>query len=86
MDLDGVVFDDYAGPDALDQRILGDNLPFCGDEFAQNAHRATAKPNWRVVTPQLAPAEIEPERAEADFAILHGLDLSGGYLAKNFRV
>jgi hypothetical protein len=71
MDVDVALFDDTAGPQPCHKLVLANDLAFRCGQRAQNVERAAVQPHQHLIAPQFAPAEAEPETAEADLLVLH---------------
>jgi hypothetical protein len=77
LHLDVVLLDDQPGPDALHQRVLGDELARRRDEDAEHLERAAAERDQTVAAIERPVAQIEPERTERDRARRAPRDRSG---------
>ena len=69
--MDIALFDDTARPQPRHQVVFANHLALCRGQRAQDVERPAVQPQRLAVAPQLAPAEIEPETAEADLSGIH---------------
>src|SRR5262249_968279 len=66
LHLDVVLLDHQAGPDAVHQRVLGDELARRCNEDAQHLEPTAAGRDQAVAAVERLAAQIEPERTERD--------------------
>jgi hypothetical protein len=64
-DLEHGVAHHRSGPDALQQRVLGHELPVTLDEAVQHGEGLGRQTNFRRAPPQRGVVRIEPKRREA---------------------
>jgi hypothetical protein len=71
VDLDVVLLDDHAGPDARHQFVLADHVAVGRDKHAEQIESATAELDRRAVAQKLASSKIETKSTYARLIPVH---------------
>ena len=74
MDLNIILLDDETRPNARHPFVFADYFAVSRRKHTQNIKRSAADLNARPLVRQLAPIEIDPEWAKAEFVVAIDLD------------
>jgi hypothetical protein len=83
VDLNIILLDDETRPNARHQFVFADYFAISRRKHTQNFERSAADLNARALVRQLAPIEIDPEWAKAEFVVGHRFRLCSQRIQNN---